>query len=281
MQLDAVEAGLAGAAPGLSEEAGQHARQLADVGQVGVPDALAVAVVQRLPLPVVQRRLQQRAIGAHQPLAHGGLGRLPPRGVVRRLGQPPAQRRVHVQESAQELLGLGPAAHGDEVDRLDEQARVAGAALAHGLDESAQPGHEAVVADAQQGAAGDVADAGGLDHEHARPPLGEARVPRQHLVGDEAVVRRAPRHHRRHPRPLLGHHRADARRLEEPRALRLLARGPARRRQAVADLEALGHGAHASAANPSISISAPSAASKRSRTPTSVIAGKCLPKYSR
>src|SRR5262249_56606960 len=50
VQLDAVEAGLARAAAGLGEEARQHARQLADVGQVRVPDALAIAVVERLAL---------------------------------------------------------------------------------------------------------------------------------------------------------------------------------------------------------------------------------------
>ncbi len=38
---------------------------------------------------------------------------------------------------------------------------------------------------------------------------------------------------------------------------------------------------HASAATPSISSTQPSAASNRSRAPTSVMAGKCLPKYSR
>src|SRR5262249_62003338 len=83
------------------------------------------------------------------------------------------------------------------------------------------------------------------------------------------------------PRALLGHDRTDARSLKEPRAGGLVACGPARRRQAVTNLEALGHRAHASAANPSISIMAPSAASNRSRAPTSVMAGKCLPKYSR
>src|SRR5262249_39639617 len=153
---------------------------------------------------------------------------------------------VDVEKAPQEFLGLGSATHGDEVDGLDEQARVSGALLAHSVDEASQPGHEAVVADAQERTARDVADAGRLDHEHARPTLAEARVPGGPLVGAEAVFRRAPRHHRGHPRALLGDDGSDARGLKEPRARRLLARGPPCRWQAVTDLEALDYRAHAS-----------------------------------
>ena len=72
-------------------------------------------------------------------------------------------------------------------------------ARAHGLDQRRQAGDEAVVADAQQRPARDVADAGRLDDDRAGLPLREALVPASTSGGDEAVLGRAPRHHRRHP----------------------------------------------------------------------------------
>ena len=42
---------------------------------------------------------------------------------------------------------------------------------------SREAGEEAVVPDPEQGTAGNVADAGRLDHERARLPAGEALVP--------------------------------------------------------------------------------------------------------
>ena len=147
------------------------------------------------------------------------------------------------------LRGLGSAAHGHEVDELDEETGVAGAVLAHGVDETAETRDEALVADAQERPARDVPDAGRLDDEHAGAAVGEACVPREHVLRHEAVLGRAPRHHRRYPRPLLGHCAAtDRRRLEEPRAGGLLARRPASRRQRMLDAEALADGAHVTVA---------------------------------
>ena len=71
------------------------------------------------------------------------------------------------------------------------------------VDEVGEPGDEAIVADAQERPARDVADAGRLDDDRAGLPLGEAAVPVEHVRRDEAVLGRAPRHHRRHPGALL------------------------------------------------------------------------------
>ena len=81
---------------------------------------------------------------------------------------------------------------------------MARAALAHDVDELPQAGNEAVVPDAQERAARDVTNAGGFHHQHARLTFGEPRVPVEHVLGDEAVLRRAPRDHGRDPRSLLG-----------------------------------------------------------------------------
>ena len=67
------------------------------------------------------------------------------------------------------------------------------------LDQLRQAGEEAVVADPEQRPAGNVADAGRLDHERPRLPAREALVPLEHLRRDEPVLGGAPGHHGRHP----------------------------------------------------------------------------------
>ena len=98
---------------------------------------------------------------------------------------------------------------------------------------SAQAGHEAIVADAQQRAARHVADAGRLDDDRAGPPCGEALVPVEHVVGDDAVVGGAPGDHGGHP-GAVGEVEAAAVERREPARRRRLVRGrPACRRQRV------------------------------------------------
>ena len=54
MQFDAVEAGFAGAPGGVGEQVGQLFREVADVRQLRVGDALAGAELQRFPFALVQ-----------------------------------------------------------------------------------------------------------------------------------------------------------------------------------------------------------------------------------
>jgi hypothetical protein len=139
VQLDAVEARLA-RAPGCGrEQLGQHARQLAHVGQVQVGHALALAVAQRLELAGVEHpRLLVRRQG-QEGLAHGlvALG-------VRHRG---AVLVAKHEELPEEPLGRGPPADPQEVDDLHEQLGVTSAGLLHHPTQLAQPGHEAIVAD--------------------------------------------------------------------------------------------------------------------------------------
>ncbi len=202
MQLDAVEAGLAGAAGGVGEEAGQHLRQVADVRAVEVGHPLAEAVAEVLELARRERPLQLFRRQRQEALAHLVL-----RQVV---GAEEGAVAVGDLEVAAEVgLRLRPPPDRQEVDDLDEEAGVAAAGAAHGLDQLGEAGEEAVVADAQQRAARDVADAGRLDDERPRLAVGEALVPVEHLVGDEALLGGAPGHHRRHPGALLELHGAD------------------------------------------------------------------------
>src|SRR6267143_2497409 len=181
MQLDAVEARLAGAARGLGEEAGEHPRQLTDVGQVHVPDPFPVSIVERLELAIGQHGLDRHAVGGGEELAYVGLRRLAPARVVEPEGELAPQRVGDLEIPSEESLGLWASPHRDEVEDLDEEPRPAPAPLPDRLDERPESGNEPVIADSQQGAARDVADAGGLHDQDARLALGESSVPLEDL----------------------------------------------------------------------------------------------------
>ena len=194
------------------EQRRQRLRQLADVSCVRVGHALASAEL-AAPRARAARgsRPAARTASDDQPGAHLRIGRAA--CARRRRG---AARQI-VRNSRRKRVGLRAAADRQEVDQLDEEARLAVARLAHHAHELAQSGEEAVVADAQQRAAGHVADAGRLDHECPGTPAREAAIPVEHLGGDEAVLGRAPRHHRRHPGALVAGRRLPTRTGEKRR----------------------------------------------------------------
>src|SRR5262245_5679855 len=138
---------------------------------MGVPDALAVAEVERLELAVVQHGLDGRAVGGEEEFAHALLRGFAPARVVEPAGELRAQRVGHLQVATEEPLWLRTAPDRDEVEDLDEKPRPAPAVLAHRVDERPQPGHEPIVADAQERPAGDVADTGRLDDEDPGLPV--------------------------------------------------------------------------------------------------------------
>src|SRR5262249_32527357 len=156
--------------------------------QVGVPDALAVAVVERLELAVVQDGLDRHAVGGQKELANALIGRLAPARVVASEGELPTQRVGHLEVATEESLGLRTAPDRDEVEDLYEEPRPASAVLAHRVDERPKPGHEAIVANAQERPARDVADAGRLDDEHTGLPVGKPGVPVEDFRRHEPVV---------------------------------------------------------------------------------------------
>ncbi len=69
----------------------------------------------------------------------------------------------------------------------------------NGARQLGEAGDEPVVADPEQRSAGDVADAGGLDHQRPGLAAGEPLVPREDLGRDQPVFGGAPGHHRRYP----------------------------------------------------------------------------------
>src|SRR2546423_778105 len=200
VQLDAIEAGLAGAHGGSGEDAGQYVWQLANVRQVHVGDALAVAIAQRFKLALVEHLFDQFVRRGGEKTANVRVIRDKPAHVSGGLCKRRAMTLLQDKETREEFLFLRAALDGEEIDDLNEQARVAVTGAAHRFDQLAQARDEAVVADPEQRAAGDVANACRFDDNGAGLPFGEAFVPLKHIRRHEAVFGGAPRHHRRNPR---------------------------------------------------------------------------------
>ena len=162
--------------------------------QIG--DPFAVAHPQRFQLARREDRRQRRIVEIREMGANpflGPIGRV--EAVAMIFGNP--------QELAEIAVAARPSADGQEIDDLDEQPGMPAAGPGNGLDERLEPRDEPVVADAQQRTAGNVADAGGLDHDGAGAPAGKALVPAQYLGGDDPVLGCPPGHHRRNPSPAL------------------------------------------------------------------------------
>jgi hypothetical protein len=135
---------------------------------------------------------------------------------------------LQLQKPREVFCRIGTAFDGEEIYDLYQQTRVAVAGAADGFDEFAEPGQEAFVADAQERSTGYVAHARRFDDDGTRSPRRETPVPFEHFARHETVFRRAPRNHRRNPRPLFKLERANLDRLKEESTRRRLARRPAR-----------------------------------------------------
>ena len=192
MEFDAVEPGFLGARRGGGEQVRQHVGQIGDVGQAGVADPLPVPHPQGFELAHIDDAVEFLIGQGLEVRAYILLG--PIRGP-----EGSANLIRHAQEAVEKLLGIGPAADGQEIDALDEEFGLPFARPVHRVGQFPQAGDEAVVANTQQRARGYVADTRRLDHDGAGPALGKALVPVEHVISDEALLVGAPRHHGRHP----------------------------------------------------------------------------------
>ena len=228
MQLDAVEARLARAARGRRRRA-RAARAAARGCAAGATsvDPLAVAVVERLEL--ARRRAPRpatRSSSAGERARTSSLGRV--RQPASPSAAPGASRCASstARKRAKYFVALGPAADGEEVDELDEQPRAGRrCARAPSRPAAASPGTKRSWPMRSSG------------------PLGTSRMPVASTTitpgcpsakrayhsstsgGDEAVLGRAPGHHRRHPGALGGRAAGPMRDRREPAR----AAGPPRR----------------------------------------------------
>ena len=105
----------------------------------------------------------------------------------------------HSQKTMEILFFFRTSLHRKEVDDLDQEPGMAVARISDIFNQLAQAGDESIVTNAQQWAAGNVANPGRLNDQDSRPSLCETSIPIEVLLRDEAVFGGAPGHHRRHP----------------------------------------------------------------------------------
>ena len=190
MKFDAVEARGLRAHRGGCEQRRQRLRQVANVWQFDVRDALPITLHEGFVLTGGKRLSPAGLPEFKQACAHRCLAVLSDRAPVS-VGHP--------QEALEKLRGLGAAPDRQKIDDLDEQPRPAAARTSYGVNEPFQPADIAVVTDAQQRAARDVSDASRLDDDCSRSTARQPLIPSDDGIGDKAVFRRAPGHHRRNP----------------------------------------------------------------------------------
>src|SRR6185503_21039293 len=106
-----------------------------------------------------------------------------------------------LKKSLKVLRSFRPSLHRQKIDDLNEQQRLAATCLLHDVHELPQTRNETIVANTQQRSTRNVAHSSRLDHQHRRSPLREPSIPIEILLSDKPIFSRAPRHHRRNPRP--------------------------------------------------------------------------------
>ena len=142
MQLDAIEARGFRALCGCGEQARQRLRQIADVRQLNVGDAFAIAEAQRFPFLRREHALELVFAQRTQALAHRGIRQ-------RRIAQGGAMPVGDGEKPLEEFSRFRPPTHGEKVDELHEQPGAAAAGAPHAFDQAPQAGQKTIVADAQ------------------------------------------------------------------------------------------------------------------------------------
>ncbi len=192
MQLDPVKACRHSPLGRIGKQSRQDLRQFCDMGQMHIGDPLAIAHGQGFPFSSGQNLLQLLGGQGSQGLTHRAFIRLlQAKGLT--------MTRSDHEKTGKKLLGLRAAANAEKIDQLNEEAGAPATFRPHGLCQALQAGNETVVADAQQGAGGNITDARGLDHNGAGTASGEAAIPVDIGLGDITIVRRPPWDHGRHP----------------------------------------------------------------------------------
>src|ERR1044072_1912834 len=135
---------------------------------------------------------------------------------------------VNAQKPLKILLLLRPSLHGEKVDDLNEQTRLTTTRLPHNINKLPQPGKEPVIANTKQRTTRNIAHARGLDDKHSRTSLSKPSIPIEILLRDKTILGRAPRHHRRHPRPAARLELSDCNCAKQSRSRGFFSGGPAR-----------------------------------------------------
>src|SRR5690242_6635705 len=131
------------------------------------------------------------------------------------------------QKPLQVFRASGPPLHREKIDDLNEQQRLTAARFFHRLNQLAQSGNKAIVADAQQWTTRNIAHARRLNNEHTRASFRKTSIPVEVLLRHKTIFSRTPRHHRRHPRATTRFEPPDLNRTKQTRARRFISVRPA------------------------------------------------------
>ena len=115
MELDAVKAGLLGTHCGIGEQTRQHLRQFANMRMLHVGDPLAITEMQRF----------QFALLVSTPASSSSL--IAAKRLRISASERPGERGAMLvgddEKPFEEFLRIGPAADGEKIDELDQEAR--------------------------------------------------------------------------------------------------------------------------------------------------------------
>src|SRR5688500_6013651 len=104
------------------------------------------------------------------------------------------------EKPCEKLSRIRPSFDRKKVQNLKEQSRMTAPGFAQSLSQCAHPRNETIMADAQQGAAGNVTHARSFYHQRAGLSLRKPAVPIEILLCHKAVFGGPPGNHGRHPR---------------------------------------------------------------------------------
>src|SRR4051812_30136013 len=188
VQLNTIESHVASATRRIGEQTGQAQRQIADVLQMSVSNSFASAEFQRVELPLVQYLRSFFGRQRNQPGAHFRIG-------CCKIPECLAMPRRDRQELPKVTRRHRPSPDRQKINQLNEQSRVATTGFTYHANEVPEPRKKSVVARAEQGAAGHISDARGLDDNGPRLPTRKALVPFENFGSDKPVLARPPWHH--------------------------------------------------------------------------------------
>ncbi len=209
MQLDTIESGHPRASRGLGKDSRQGLWQFANVRQMRIGNAFAIAEAQRFEFAFAEHAIDDRVGRVCEKRADLCIAFADPIRISGDLGNHPALIFGDLKKALEIFCWIGPALDRQEVDDLNYESGVTLARVAHRVDQLTQSGQEPIVTDSQEGTAGNIANTGGFDDQRGRLAFGEPPVPIQIGLSDETIFSGAPRDHCGHPRASSQLERAD------------------------------------------------------------------------
>src|SRR5262245_44154088 len=95
--------------------------------------------------------------------------------------------RSDLEKPVEEFFRIRSSLDGEKINYLNKEFCLTVAGFADGFDQLLQPGKKSIMADAQQGPAGNIAHAGSFNHNCAGSTGSKAAIPIEIVPGDETI----------------------------------------------------------------------------------------------